>query len=61
MFTTSNVLSEEQLIKSHENHGNNVSQKTNDRSRKTKLKVTEYCDFTDREFKIVVMKKLNKL
>lgn len=43
------------------NHGDNVSQKINDRSPQTKLKVTEYCDFTDREFKIVVMKKLNKL
>ena len=35
--------------------------KTNDRSPKIKLRVTDYCDFTGREFKIVVMKKLNKL
>ena len=43
------------------NHSNTTPQKENDKSPETKLKVTEYCDFTDRELKIVVMKKLNKL
>ena len=43
------------------NHGNVVSQKENDNSPETKLKATEYCNLNDREFKIAVMKKLNKL
>ena len=39
------------------NFGNMVSQKESDNSPKTKLKVTEHCNLTDREFKIVVIKK----
>ena len=43
------------------NYGNMVSQKENDKSPATKLEVMEDCDLTDREFKIAVTKKLNKL
>ena len=43
------------------NHGNTISQKENDNSPEIKLKITEVCDITDRECKIAVMKKLNKL
>ena len=39
------------------NHSNTVSQKEDEYSSETKLKVMEYCDVTDREFKIVVIKK----
>ena len=38
------------------NHSNIVPQKENDNSPKTKLKITEYCDLIDREFKIPVIK-----
>ena len=37
------------------NHSNTVPQKENNNSPKTKL--TDYCNPTDREFKIAVMKK----
>ena len=40
---------------------NIVSQEENDSSLETKLEVTEDCDLTDREFKTVLRKKLNKL
>ena len=43
------------------NHSNTIPQKENDNSPETKLQVTEYCNLTDREFKIVVMNKLNKI
>lgn len=43
------------------NHGNTVSQKENDSSPKTKLRATEYCNLTDREFKVAVIKKLSEL
>ena len=42
-------------------HSNTVPQKENDNSPETKLKATEYCDLTDREFKIAVMKKVKEL
>lgn len=42
-------------------HGNTVSQKENDNSPATKLKDMEYCDLTDKELKIAVMKKFNNL
>ena len=42
-------------------HSNTVPQKENDNSPEIKLKVTEYCNLTDREFKISFMKKINKL
>ena len=38
-----------------------LSQKENDNSPEIKLKVTEYCNLTDRKFKIAVMKKLSEL
>ena len=45
------------------NHSNTVTHThtQNDNSSETKLKVREYCNLTDREFKIAGMKKLNKL
>jgi len=43
------------------NHGNTISHTKNDNSPEIKLKITEVCDITDRECKIAVMKKLNKL
>ena len=43
------------------NHSNIVPQKENDNSPETKLKVMEYYDLTDREFKKAVMKKHNEL
>ena len=43
------------------NHSNTVLQKENDDFSKTKLKITEYWYLIDREYKIAVMKKLNKL
>ena len=57
----SKAPSEEQLINHHENHGNTISQKENGNSPEIKLKTTEVCDITDRECKIAIMKKLNKL
>ena len=42
-------------------HSNTVSEKENDSSPETKLKVTEDCGLTDREFKTGIKKKLNKL
>ena len=42
-------------------HSNTVPQRENDRSPETKLKVMEYCNLTDREFKIATMKKLNEI
>ena len=38
-----------------------VSQKENDNSPNTKLKITEYCNLTDREFRLAVVKKHNEL
>ena len=38
-----------------------VSQKENNNSPATKLKCTEYCELTSKEFKIAVMKKFNTL
>ena len=61
MFATSNALAEVQLIKHHENHSNMASQKENNNSPETKLKVTKNCDQTDREYKIALMKKLSEL
>ena len=43
------------------NHDNMKSQKEINKSPKIKLRVSEYCDLTDRNFKIAVMKKLNQL
>ena len=43
------------------NYGNMLSQKQSDNSTETKLEVIEVYDITDREFNIVVMKKLNKV
>ena len=40
------------------NYSNVEGQKENENSPETKLEVMEDCDLTDREFKIVVMKKL---
>lgn len=41
--------------------GNMASQKENDSSPAAMLKGTEYCDLTDKEFRIAVMKKLSEL
>lgn len=38
-----------------------ASQKENDSSPATKLKGTEYCNLTDKEFRIAVMNKFNEL
>lgn len=43
------------------NQRNNVSQKANDNSLAAELKDLEYCDLTNKEFKVAVMKKLNQL
>ena len=43
------------------NQANMVSQKENSNSPATELKGMEYCDLTDKECKIVIMKKFNKL
>lgn len=61
MFSTSNALTEEKSIKYHEQPGNTISQKWNDSSPETKLKVMEDYDLNDREFKIAVVKKLKKI
>lgn len=41
--------------------GNMASQKEDDSSPAAMLKGTEYCDLTDKEFRIAVMKKLSEL
>ena len=38
-----------------------VSQKENNNSPATKLKGMKYCDLTDEEFKLAVIKRLSKL
>lgn len=43
------------------NQGNLASQKQNDSSPATKLKGTEYCSLTDKEFRKAVMNKLKDL
>ena len=43
------------------NYSNMAEQKGNDSSPDTKLEVTEYYNLIDREFKIAIIKKLNKL
>lgn len=43
------------------NHGNMVKQKENDNFPATKPKDMEYCNITDKEFTIAVMKKSNEL
>ena len=48
------------LSSTMKNCSNTESQKRNDSSPETKLKVMEYCNLTDREFNIAVMKKFNK-
>ena len=57
MFITSSALAENNSSSTMKNHSNTVSQKEDEYSSETKLKVMEYCDVTDREFKIVVIKK----
>lgn len=57
MFNTLNAPAEKEHIKTMKNHSNTVSQNENDDYPETKLKVTEYCNLTDREFKIPVMNK----
>ena len=42
-------------------HSNTVLQKENDDFSKTKLQITEYWDLIDREYKIAVVNKLNKM
>ena len=42
-------------------HSDNVPQKENDHSPETKIKVTEYCNLTYREFKRAATKKLSEL
>ena len=44
------------LISSMKNLSNTVPQKENDNSPETKLKVTDDCDLSDKEFKIAVIK-----
>lgn len=64
MFATSNALQQEQRKNSSstiKNHSNTVSEKENGNFPETKLKVTEYCDLTDRKLKIAVLKKVKKL
>lgn len=43
------------------NHSKMASQKENDNSPETKLKVMEDSDLNDREFKIAVMKQFNEI
>ena len=43
------------------NYSNTSEQKENDKSPETNPEVTEIYNLNDREFKIVVIKKLNKL
>ena len=43
------------------NHGNVMSQKENDNFLATETKNVDYCDITDKEFKIAVMKKFSEL
>ena len=42
-------------------YSNKAEQKENDNSPETKLEVTDSHNLTEREFKVAVMKKLNKL
>ena len=58
MFATSYSPAEEQFIKYHVKSWNTVSQKENNNSPEAILKVIEYCDITDREFKMATMKNL---
>ena len=58
MFATSYAPAEEQFIKYHVKPWNTVSQKKNNNSPGAILKVMEYCDITDREFKMTAMRKL---
>ena len=60
MFSVSNVIAEENSLSTMKNHSYTEPQKGNN-SPQTKLKVMEYCDLTDSEFKIAVMKKLSEL
>ena len=48
MFSTSNALAEELLIKHHGNQDNTASQGENDNSPETELKASEDRDLTDR-------------
>lgn len=59
MFTTSNALVEEQLIKHHEKPWLTVSHHECDNYPGTKLEVTAAYDLTDGEFNRAVMKKLS--
>ena len=43
------------------NHGSTVSQKETDNFPATEPKDMDYCNPTDEEFKIAVMKKINQL
>lgn len=54
-------LQKKNLSSTMSNHGNTISQKWNDSSPETKLKVMEDYDLNDREFKIAVVKKLKKI
>ena len=53
----SNLPAQEKFIKHHEKSGNIVSEKESDISPKTKVKVTEYCNLTDGESKVIAIKK----
>ena len=51
----SNLPAQEKFINHHEKSGNMVSEKVSDSSPKTK--VTEYCNLTDGESKVIAIKK----
>lgn len=57
-FATSYAPAEEQIIKYHIKPWDTVSQRENNSSPEAILKVMEYCDRTDRGFKMAPMKKL---
>ena len=58
MFSTSNALAEELLIKHHGNHGNRVSHHGHNNYPATKLKVTADDDLIDGDVKRAVLRKL---
>ena len=49
------------LSNTMKNPENMVSHKGNENSLATEIKDIEYCDLTDKEFKIAFMKKFNEL
>lgn len=62
MFATSNAAEGALFIEHYEkNHSNMISRKENDNFSATQHKDKEYCNLTDKEFKIAVTKKFNEI